>query len=96
MEISKQVVQFFHKHHNERGILEDCHNVENMDIQCIHCKVLYWMDEQTMLSTILNLQFGIRYFHGKIEVVLLQNSQLLIRQLLDGQDEKNKEFQKTI
>ncbi|XP_058204654.1 uncharacterized protein LOC131318726 [Rhododendron vialii] len=64
-------------------IISGRHNLGNMDIQCLHCKALHWMNERLAKSSISHPLFGTCCFKGKIRLPTLITPPPPIRALYD-------------
>ena len=72
------------------------HYLGKMDIRCIDCNALHWLDERLANSTKAAPKFGMCCTSGKIKLDKLDNPPLEIQQLLSGQDAIAKRFQEHI
>ena len=72
------------------------HYLGKMDVPCIHCNALHWMDERLTNSTTRNPQFGMCCTSGKIKLDKLDPPPPEIEQLLSGQNPIAKSFRQHI
>jgi hypothetical protein len=63
---------------------------------CSSCGALHWIDERLAGTSIVNPKFGTCCHQGKVKLPLLQDPPLILRQLLEGNDIRAKEFQMNI
>ncbi|KAF7138508.1 hypothetical protein RHSIM_Rhsim07G0140000 [Rhododendron simsii] len=74
--------------------LEGRHYLSTMDIECIHCKALHWMDERLTKSSTRSPLFGTCCLQGKVRLHLLLTPHSPIQALYDRNDDRSKSFRK--
>ncbi|CAG8752199.1 5172_t:CDS:2, partial [Cetraspora pellucida] len=68
------------------------HNLGRMNIECVHCNALHWLDERLTSSSRNSPKFGTCCSHGQVILPFLQDPPILLRQLFECQDDLSKEF----
>ncbi|KAF6137472.1 hypothetical protein GIB67_016665 [Kingdonia uniflora] len=66
------------------GLQMGRHFLGQMDVRCIHCSALHWLDEKLSQSSILNPRFGQYCFQGKIRLPTLGPLPTELQELYDG------------
>ena len=72
------------------------HYLGKMDIQCVNCNALHWIDERLVNSSRREPKFGMCCTSGKILLDKLDEPPAEIKQLLYGQDAISKSFREHI
>ncbi|CAG8691743.1 12317_t:CDS:1 [Cetraspora pellucida] len=63
-----------------------------MNIECVHCNALHWLDKRLTSSSRNSPKFSTCCSHGQVILPFLQDPPLLLRQLFECQDDLSKEF----
>ncbi|KAF6171105.1 hypothetical protein GIB67_020584 [Kingdonia uniflora] len=66
------------------GIQIGRHFLGQMDVRCIHCSTLHWLDEKLSHSSILNQRFGQCCFQGNIRLPTLDPLPIELQELYNG------------
>ncbi|KAJ6612199.1 hypothetical protein B0H10DRAFT_2282171 [Mycena sp. CBHHK59/15] len=67
-----------------------------MNVLCQHCSALHWIGEKTVASSQGAPLFGSCCNHGKVELPLLVEPPVPLKQLFTGMDTQSKEFRKNM
>lgn len=68
------------------------HNLGQMDVECVYCGALHWLDERITNSSQSRPIFGTCCLQGKVRLPLLCDPPPFLRELFEAQDEYSKEF----
>ena len=77
-------------------IREGRHSLGRMNIPCIYCSALHWMDEKLSDSSPQDPHFGLCCLEGKIKLAPLMTPPPELQELFDGVDDKSKSFREHI
>ena len=73
-------------------IREGRHSLGRMNIPCLYCFPLHWMDEKLSNSSLQNPQFCLCCLEGNIKLAPLITPPPELQELFDGVDDKSKLF----
>ncbi|MCL7044604.1 hypothetical protein MKW94_018281, partial [Papaver nudicaule] len=72
------------------------HFLGKMDVKCIHCGALHFMEERLTKSSLKNPTFGTCCLEGKIKLPTLREPPEELKRLYEGGDELAKSFRRYI
>ncbi|CAG8667848.1 8087_t:CDS:2, partial [Diversispora eburnea] len=65
------------------------HNLGDMNVECIYCSALHWLDERLTSSSKIHPKFGTCCLQGKVVLPILQDPPPFLQQLFENQDESH-------
>ncbi|KZP24540.1 hypothetical protein FIBSPDRAFT_929756 [Athelia psychrophila] len=72
------------------------HDLGRMDIPCVHCGALHWIDERLADSSLRTPKFGSCCAHGQVQLEPLQDPPYPLQQLFLGLTPQSREFLENI